>query len=277
LRDIRRDRRAVLYCSIVLNRWICFNLGALSLACSSDLPLSGAAPELPALVCVAPASQVVADTLAGTTELTLSGRVEAVGSGPQETPSTVGCPFTSDMVVGYLPANPEELAQVRWVQIRSTDDPAALSQFAVKVPGFSFEGLDGARVSLSLHYDSTRIYGGVSAQRFELRRDDGSLLFWFAEGERLDELVGADEVDRELGSVAGRHRDDCIPEWREHELLASVANESTSVPPRERARVGGLVVTNASLSVQTRGSICADASASWARAAAWPVELATDP
>ena len=254
------------------HRWLLASAGALALACSSDdlLPYE---PPLPLLACVDPAAQVVVDSRVGRTDFSLAGRVEEVGSGVQDPLSRPGCAFPGEHQLGSAPAAATPV-EPSWARVRSSDDPAALSQVSVFAPDFSFAGLEGEALTLRYHAEVAGF--AVAPKWLELRRADGALLFWLAEAQTVPELVGASEIQRTLGPVSTRRGDECMPTWEEHSLDVGVGPQHASVPPRQRAEVGGMAVTNSLVSVQTSETTCLDYGVAYASAAAWLLELDAD-
>jgi hypothetical protein len=99
----------------------------------------------------------------------------------------------------------------------------------VLVPGFSFVGTEGEAVSVRFHGEPLS-FSPVQSW-LEMRRPDGSLLFWLSRAGNVADLLGADEIRRETGRVTATHgnhasRAGTSSSW----MSRSVTNAPASVP-----------------------------------------------
>lgn len=246
-------------------------------ASSNDVPESVVARRpFTVLACIdAPAAPSADPSVVGPegpADLVFEGSVEATGTGLPGPVSSIDCPFSLRPFAfgGVSSDDVDLLAQLSWLRIRDTD--GNMSLIAVLVPGFSFVGTEGEAVSVRFHTEP-QFFSPVQ-NWMELRRPDGSLLFWLSRAGSVADLLGADEIRRETGRVTATRGNQCISSWHEYDLDVTFGDERASIGTEQRVTVGSLAVTNGGVELQNAGSTgCPDAYVASAIAAAWPVEL----
>jgi hypothetical protein len=201
-------------------------------------------------------------------DMSASGTIEEVGVGLPGT--TVGgeCPFVSGGGYFGQPSSLEDLdqlAQLTWIRIRARGGESVL--LTIIAPGFQFRDRVGETVELAFHSSAASF--SPTQSWLELRRADGSLILWLSEAGRVEELLGANDIERSLGAVDGVGGDDCVTSWERRRVNITLDGVHTSVGYQQQAAVGPWRVTNGGVVIQTGDSRCSDAYALFASLAVW--------
>jgi hypothetical protein len=200
-------------------------------------------------------------------EVISSGTIIEIGVGPPG-PATDGtCPFIGRYYFGgsFFLEDLDLLAQQTWIRIReASGDTITL---AIVASGFEFRDLVGEAVNLHFYTSLASFSPGPSW--LELRRSDGALLLWLSHALRVEELLGASDVERSLGAVDGEDSGECVTSWERRRVNITLDGTHTSVGYRQQAAVGSWRVTNGGVVIQTGESRCDDAYALSASLAVW--------